>query len=219
MPTPEAKARETIDDLLGTAGWRVQSREHLNLGAARAVAVREFPLRTGFADYLLFVDRRPIGVVEAKPAGTPLSGAEPQADKYSAGLPSNLTPWHRPLPFLYESTGVDWGSGSGARTERPGGHSHAGRFDSGCPNRATEIGERVEESGQIDRNSSVQSLAGQHLEVGRVFKGAAWNGRNAHVKGERHGRKASTRFAPKGCHGQQCPRQRTGIRANRKPAG
>lgn len=96
-----------IDDLLGAAGWRVQSREHLNLGAARAVAVREFPLRTGFADYLLFVDRRPIGVVEAKPAGTPLSGVEPQSDKYSAGLPPNLTPWHRPLPFLYESTGVE----------------------------------------------------------------------------------------------------------------
>jgi len=66
MPTPEAKARETIDALLGASGWRVQSREHLNLGAAGAVAVRGFPLKTGFTDYLLFVDRRPIGVVEAQ---------------------------------------------------------------------------------------------------------------------------------------------------------
>lgn len=92
MPTPDAKARKKIDALLDASGWRVQSRDHLNLGAARAVAVREFPLTTGFADYLLFVDRRPIGVVEAKPEGTPLSGVEPQSDKYSAGLPPNLTP-------------------------------------------------------------------------------------------------------------------------------
>jgi len=86
MPTPEAKARKTIDDLLEAAGRHVKSREHLNLGAARAVAVREFPPKTGFADYLLFVGRRPIGVVEAKSAGTPLSGVEPQTDMYSAGL-------------------------------------------------------------------------------------------------------------------------------------
>ena len=49
MPTPEEKARETIDALLEAAGWRVQDRSALNLGAARGVAVREFPLTAGFA--------------------------------------------------------------------------------------------------------------------------------------------------------------------------
>ena len=97
MPTPEEQARKAIDDLLDATGWRVQDRAHLNLGAARGVAVREFPLTTTYADYLLFVDRKPVGVVEAKPAGKPLSGVEPRSEKYSAGLPDHLVPWRQPL--------------------------------------------------------------------------------------------------------------------------
>ena len=53
MTTPEQRARQTIDRSLTDAGWTVQSRDALNLGAAAGVAVREFPLSTGFADYLL----------------------------------------------------------------------------------------------------------------------------------------------------------------------
>ena len=106
---PEEKAREQIDDQLQAAGWAVQSRDVANLGAARGVAVAEFPLATGFADYMLFVDRRPIGVVEAKAVGKTLSGVEAQTAQYSAGLPSLLrnNAWHTPLPFLYQSTGVE----------------------------------------------------------------------------------------------------------------
>jgi type I restriction enzyme R subunit len=74
MTTPEQRARQTIDALLTAAGWQVQDRAALNLSAARGVAVREFPLKTGFADYLLFLDRKAIGAVEAKPEGMPLSG-------------------------------------------------------------------------------------------------------------------------------------------------
>jgi type I restriction enzyme R subunit len=105
MTTPEQRARQTIDRLLTDAGWQVQDRAALSLGAARGVAVREFPLRTGFADYLLFVDRKAIGAVEAKAEGTPLSGIEAQSEKYSAGLPDVPPAWRKPLPFLYESTG------------------------------------------------------------------------------------------------------------------
>ena len=106
---PEQEARRDIDRQLQAAGWTVQARDAANLGAARGVAVGEFPLTTGFADYMLFVDRRPIGVVEAKAVGTPLSGVEPQTARYSAGLPPRLKPnaWHTPLPFLYQSTGVE----------------------------------------------------------------------------------------------------------------
>ena len=71
MSTPEQSARRNIDELLNVAGWKVQSLDELNLPAARGVAVREFPLKTGFADYLLFVDRKAIGAVEAKAEGTP----------------------------------------------------------------------------------------------------------------------------------------------------
>ena len=70
---PEAKARKQIDELLRAAGWEVQDLEGLNLGASRGVAVREFPLKTGKADYLLFADRNPAGVVEAKAQGTTLT--------------------------------------------------------------------------------------------------------------------------------------------------
>jgi type I restriction enzyme R subunit len=106
---PEEKAREQIDEQLQAAGWTVQSRDETNLGAARGVAVGEFPLTTGFADYMLFVDRRPIGVVEAKAVGKTLSGVEVQTARYSEGLPPLLrdNAWHTPLPFLYQSTGVE----------------------------------------------------------------------------------------------------------------
>jgi len=78
---PEEQAREQIDEKIQAAGWVVQSRGETNLGAARGVAVGEFPLTTGFADYMLFVERRPIGVVEAKAVGKTLSGVEVQYEE------------------------------------------------------------------------------------------------------------------------------------------
>ena len=105
---PEARARQAIDAMLARAGWVVQDRKAMNLSAARGVAVREFALATGhgYADYLLFVDRRAVGVLEAKPEDHTLSGVEVQADRYARGLPKELTAAVRPLPFLYLSTGV-----------------------------------------------------------------------------------------------------------------
>ena len=70
---PEEKARQRIDQLLVDAGWSVQDHKDLNLGLSLGVAVREFPVTTGFADYLLFVDRKAAGVIEAKAEGTTLS--------------------------------------------------------------------------------------------------------------------------------------------------
>ena len=107
--TPEQRARANIDRLLEQAGWAVQDLAALNPYAARGVAVREFPLLTGHgtADYMLYVDGRAAGVVEAKPVGHTLTGVETQSGKYGAGLPDNLPCFARPLPFLYESTGVE----------------------------------------------------------------------------------------------------------------
>ncbi|MCP4591866.1 MAG: DEAD/DEAH box helicase family protein, partial [bacterium] len=107
--TPEQEAREQIDQMLADAGWQVQTRAAMNRTASPGVAVCEFPLTTGEVDYLLFAQGKPIGVVEAKKVGTPLSGVEPQAMKYCSGLPDLLRPlaWYDPLPFRYESTGVE----------------------------------------------------------------------------------------------------------------
>jgi type I restriction enzyme R subunit len=107
MPTPEEFARQNIDKQLEACGWIIQSRSEMNLYAGKGVAVREFPMETGEADYLLFVDRKAMGVVEAKPEGATLSGVAEQAAKYSVGLPANIPHVTLPLPFLYESTGVE----------------------------------------------------------------------------------------------------------------
>lgn len=103
----EERAREIIDRQLKLAGWVVQDMDRLNLGASAGVAVREFPLTTGFADYLLFVDRKAVGAVEAKPVGTTLSGVAEQSEKYLSGVPENIPQVQRPLPFAYESTGSE----------------------------------------------------------------------------------------------------------------
>jgi type I restriction enzyme R subunit len=107
MPqTPEQKARRDIDANLRAAGWLVQARDELDLTAGRGVAVCEFPLQAGFgfADYLLYLDRKAVGAVEAKAEGT-LAGVDAQSAKYAAGLPENLPAYHRRLPFLFESNG------------------------------------------------------------------------------------------------------------------
>ena len=104
---PEEKARQRIDQLLSEAGWVVQDIQELNLGAAPGVAVREFPLESGYADYMLFVEREAVGVVEAKPEGTTLSGVADQSGKYLAGIPENLPHVGESLPFAYESTGIE----------------------------------------------------------------------------------------------------------------
>jgi type I restriction enzyme R subunit len=106
---PEDRERENIDKLLTGAGWIVQDKRSTNLSAARGVAVREFPLKSGHgeADYLLFVDGAPIGVVEAKNEEDTLTAVELQTTKYSEGVPENLTTPRRPLPFQYQSTGVE----------------------------------------------------------------------------------------------------------------
>ncbi len=100
---PEEKARQNIDQLLKAAGWEVQDRRELNLGASLGVAVREFPTP---ADYVLFVDRKAVGVVEAKPEGTTLSGVAVQSKKYLDAL-KGLPHIQKQLSFAYESTGIE----------------------------------------------------------------------------------------------------------------
>lgn len=103
--TPEKQARVLIDQHLRDAGWVVQDANSINLGESLGVAIREFPLTTGYADYLLYADGKAIGVVEAKPEGFPLKGVETQSGKYAFGLPKDLPHHHLPLPFAYETTG------------------------------------------------------------------------------------------------------------------
>ncbi|MCD2347221.1 type I restriction endonuclease subunit R [Clostridium guangxiense] len=104
---PEQKSRDKIDLMLNQAGWVVQSKKRVNLSAAQGVAIREYQTDIGPADYVLFVDRKPVGVIEAKKEeeGQRLTIAEDQSSGYAqATLKYNLN--KEPLPFVYESTGV-----------------------------------------------------------------------------------------------------------------
>ena len=107
--TPEQKARVSIDTLLQHAGWHVCNVSDANIHASCGVAIREVPLNTGFgfADYLLYVNGKACGVIEAKKEGATLTGVELQSGRYAQGLPTALPAWRRPLPFVLESTGIE----------------------------------------------------------------------------------------------------------------
>ena len=107
----EAKARLKIDADLEQAGWLIQDRSELNLTAGLGVAVREVPMADGRVDYLLYVNQRIVGVVEAKPAGTTLAEVHHQAMRYASGLTSgqklNAILVKGVLPFVYEASSTE----------------------------------------------------------------------------------------------------------------
>lgn len=105
MVTPEQIAREKIDKLLEAAGWVLQDRKDFNKNEALGVAVREFPMSSGTCDYLLFVDGKAAGVIEAKKIGSPLGNVSSQSEKYIHSPREHLECWQKPLPYHYESTG------------------------------------------------------------------------------------------------------------------
>ncbi len=106
---PEQQARQRIDEMLLRAGWVVQDYKSVNLYASLGVAVRELVTSAGPADYVLFVNRQAVGVIEAKKQGTTLSGVEPQTLKYQSNVPDALPAFlvDGLLPFGYESTGAE----------------------------------------------------------------------------------------------------------------
>lgn len=103
---PEQIARDKIDKMLIDAGWIVQSKNEVDLGAGRGVALREYQAETKFADYVLFVDKNPVGIIEAKKEdeGHKLTVAEDQASEYAKAKLKYLD--NDPLPFVFESTGT-----------------------------------------------------------------------------------------------------------------
>lgn len=109
----EARARNLIDQQLTSACWMVQDGKDLNLFAGQGIAVLEVVMKPGHGrvDYLLYADRAVVGVIEAKPVGTPLSGVEWQSAMYADGLPADVrlaaqTTEGR-LPFVFEASGVE----------------------------------------------------------------------------------------------------------------
>ena len=109
----EQRARVLIDRQLSDAGWVVQDRRSLNLFAGQGVAVREVIMAKGHgrADYLIYIDQAAVGVIEAKPAGTTLSGVEWQSSMYAEGLAAEVrlkaVTTDGRLPFVFEASGSE----------------------------------------------------------------------------------------------------------------
>jgi type I restriction enzyme R subunit len=104
---PEQKARETIDAQLRNAGWMVQHAKKIDLNYGLGQAVREYQTDVGPADYVLFVDKKPVGVIEAKreEVGQNITAIEEQSSGYAAAKLKWINN-KQPLPFVYESTGI-----------------------------------------------------------------------------------------------------------------
>ena len=103
---PEQIARDRIDEMLRQAGWIVQSKKEADLYAGAGVAIREYQTDVGPADYLLFVNQKPVGIIEAKRGeeGHRLTVVEDQSKGYAEAKLKYLN--NDPLPLVYESTGT-----------------------------------------------------------------------------------------------------------------
>ena len=102
---PEQIARDNIDKQLTACGWVIQSIKQINLNANTGVAVKEYLTDVGPADYVLFVDGKPCGVIEAKreEEGHRMTVHEGQSEDYANAKLKHLK--NEPLPFVYISTG------------------------------------------------------------------------------------------------------------------
>ena len=102
---PEQLARDKIDTALVECGWVIQNKNQINLNAGVGIAVREYQTDIGPADYVLFVDKKPVGIIEAKRAeeAVHLTMHEDQSEGYAAAKLKYLN--NEKLPFVYESTG------------------------------------------------------------------------------------------------------------------
>lgn len=103
---PEQLARDEIDRRLKVSGWVVLGNKAINHEAGPGIAVREYPTQVGPADYCLFSDKVPLGVIEAKPDewGAKITTVETQSGAYA----SSKLKWvnnEEPLKFIYEATG------------------------------------------------------------------------------------------------------------------
>lgn len=103
---PEQIARDRIDGKLRLAGWVIQDKRKIDFSAAIGIAVKEYLTQVGPADYVLFVDRKPIGIIEAKreEEGQNITIVEEQSGEYALSKLKHIN--NEPLSYIYESTGV-----------------------------------------------------------------------------------------------------------------
>lgn len=117
----EKATRVLIDDQLRVAGWEVDSAVLRHSAGAqpeygRAMAIAEWPTKSGPVDYALFIDGRCFGVIEAKRGTTDVPGRLTQAQRYARDITLDVDalpqggPWldgdaRYRVPFLFATNG------------------------------------------------------------------------------------------------------------------
>jgi type I restriction enzyme R subunit len=103
---PEQAARDNIDKQLRAAGWAVQDKDKIDWNESIGIAIRGYQTDIGPTDHVLFVEKKPVGIIEAKKEeeGCKLISHETQAQNYATSKLKYLD--NEPLPFVYESTGI-----------------------------------------------------------------------------------------------------------------
>ena len=105
--TPEQIAREKIDRMFADAGWAVVNRDNYSPEIS-AVAIEEGLMKGNCeADYLLFINGKAVGVLEAKRREVDVTASivADQAEHYAKSVPNWCQAWFNPLPLAYVSNG------------------------------------------------------------------------------------------------------------------
>ena len=102
---PEQIARDNIDKQLIACGWIIQDIKHINLHSGVGIAVKEYQTDVGPADYVLFIEEKPCGIIEAKreEEAFKLNVHEDQTEGYATAKLKHLN--NEPLHYVYLSTG------------------------------------------------------------------------------------------------------------------
>ena len=108
---PEEKARAVIDRMFEEAGWKVVDRDKY-VPNMTAVAIREgLMVGNREADYLLFLNGKAVGVLEAKRIETDINSdiVQEQACLYTRSCPKWCQAWfpNIPLPLAYVANSRD----------------------------------------------------------------------------------------------------------------
>jgi type I restriction enzyme R subunit len=116
LPLTEEETRMKIDEQLRAAGWEADSEElRYGKGArpekGRNMAIAEWPLKDGFADYALFIGLEFAGIVEAKRQSKNIPSDINQAKNYARSVVKHgeeiiLGPYGDYfVPFLFATNG------------------------------------------------------------------------------------------------------------------
>jgi len=108
MKRSKMEAATAIEVWLRAAGWAIQDADDLKIPKSGGMAARALPLTRDYGriDFLLYVEGKAAGFIEIDTESHVLPGVDPFAEKYRRGLPIILPVHTRPLPFLYQSNGV-----------------------------------------------------------------------------------------------------------------